>query len=319
MTEKINVSDLEKSLAALKNELSKGHNSRGTNTTAVESMRDGGVGAGSSAGATQVFHTPNNSDPGTWAGTSQSKIDNNGDTDLVDENGTDLKAVMSKVRKGQVLTAEEVAFLEKAMGGLFGKEADDDSDEDEEESKDGEKPAFKAKKAKKANAKDCDPKDMEKSLADLASEDEDVAKGLEVSEFLEGFVRQISKSLDLMEERICRRVESRIETAQARSEAVQKSLAGAVAEIGQVTVLTAQRMDQVESGPARAPLAVQNVEAIEKSQATAKTLTKSLVMPILEDLVIKGQASAHEVIKYESVGELSPALKDKVLRAINNA
>lgn len=317
MTEKINVSDLEKSLAALKNELSKGHNSRGTNTTAVESMRDGGVGAGSSAGATQVFHTPNNSDPGTWAGTSQSKIDNDGDTDLVDENGTDLKAVMSKVRKGQVLTADEVAFLEKAMGGLFGKEADDDSDEDEEESKDGEKPAFGAKKAKKA--KDCDPKDMEKSFADLASEDEDVAKGLEVSEFLEGFVRQISKSLDLMEERICRRVENRIETTQARSEAVQKSLAGAVAEIGQVTVLTAQRMDQVESGPARAPLAVQNVEAIEKGQATAKTLTKSLVMPILEDLVIKGQASAHEVIKYESVGELSPALKDKVLRAINNA
>jgi len=54
-------------------DLAKGHNSRGTATTEVESMRDAGAGAGSDSGSTQVFHTGANSDPGTWAGTGQRK------------------------------------------------------------------------------------------------------------------------------------------------------------------------------------------------------------------------------------------------------
>ena len=51
---------VSKALESLQ-ELAKGHKSGATATTRVESMS--GVG-----GSTQVYHTPSNSDPGGWAG-----------------------------------------------------------------------------------------------------------------------------------------------------------------------------------------------------------------------------------------------------------
>lgn len=64
-------------------------------------------------GQTQLFATPSDSNPGTWAGTSQTDVDEF--SDGIDDNGTDYsgvkKALAAKVAKSQALTPAEVAIV----------------------------------------------------------------------------------------------------------------------------------------------------------------------------------------------------------------
>lgn len=64
-------------------------------------------------GQTQLFATPSDSNPGTWAGSSQEDI--NEHEDGIDENGTDYqgvkKALAAKVAKSKALTQAEVAIV----------------------------------------------------------------------------------------------------------------------------------------------------------------------------------------------------------------
>lgn len=62
----------------------------------------------------QLYHTPADSDPGSWAGTqTRQEIDEN--TDGIDDNGTDYagvkKALAGKVAKSKALTPAEVAIV----------------------------------------------------------------------------------------------------------------------------------------------------------------------------------------------------------------
>lgn len=65
------------------------------------------------AGQTQLFATPSDSNPGTWAGTSQNDVDDTGDG--IDDNGTDYagvkKALAAKVARSLALTPAEVAIV----------------------------------------------------------------------------------------------------------------------------------------------------------------------------------------------------------------
>jgi hypothetical protein len=62
----------------------------------------------------QLYHTPNDSDPGSWAGTSTTD-DQDAFTDDIDENGTDYngvkKALATKIERSQALTPAEVAIV----------------------------------------------------------------------------------------------------------------------------------------------------------------------------------------------------------------
>jgi len=67
-------------------------------------------------GSTQLFHTANDSDPGSWAGTGTSDYqDEHGGDIHIDENGTDYdgvkKALALKVEKSMALTPAEVAIV----------------------------------------------------------------------------------------------------------------------------------------------------------------------------------------------------------------
>src|SRR5690348_9682701 len=61
----------------------------------------------------QLYHTGSDSNPGTWAGTSQEDL--NEHDDGIDANGTDYdgvkKALARKVEKSQALTPAEVAIV----------------------------------------------------------------------------------------------------------------------------------------------------------------------------------------------------------------
>lgn len=313
MSNSVKQDDLAKALAALQ-DIAKGHSSRGTATTEVVSMQQAGVGAGSSGGGTQVFHTASNSDPGGWAGSTARSVPEDGATDSVSSNGTDysaqgmMKSILTKLAKGLPLTADEAAFYSAiAKGNVppFAKK-DDDEDEDAKKSKD--------------NDEDDEDEDMDKSLLDYASDEESVSKGLEVSEFLAGFANVMAKSLEAMEERIIARVlKSQASEARATGE-FNKSLAEAVGRLGEAVSATAQRVDQIEVQPAHAPRAVHNVQVLEKGNfggpSHDEPMNKALVAAVLVDLVQKSEATPQDVLKFDSTGVLSPTVEAKVRAAL---
>ena len=341
MTEKkIEAGDLQKALQTLQ-DLAKGHNSRGTATTEVAGMV-------SESGATQVFHTPNNSDPRSWAGSTGSEEDW---SDSIGPDGTDYKAagakmrksVMSKIAKGMPLTKGEKNFV--AKGGLDKfkdmKSKDKDKDMDKAMDEDDAKKAYGSddKDMEKAQDEDDDDddghedeaedkkmvrnmvkpgamkkKDMSKSFVDHAKENEAVRGGFEVSEFLAGFAQVMHKSLASMESRITDRVITALAYSAADQGEVSKSMAEALANLGEVLAAQAQRLDQVESGPARGSKSATVAKSISGYAAdSSEPLNKSQVTSALIDLVQKGQATTQDVLKYDATGELSTDLRTKVV------
>lgn len=319
---KVTAEGLEKALADLRG-LVKGHDSRGTNSTKVESMSGEG-------GATQVHHTPGNSDPGGWAGSRGESVSENGASDSVSSNGTDYaagmrKSIRNKLNKGLPLTAEEVQFVTKG-GFPFGKDKDDDKEDKKDEAKKANATTVEVAKANataievaKAKDADDDEEETKKSLADVAAEIPSVQRGLEVSEFLAGFADAVSKSLSLMEERMTARLASVVTADTATAGEFQKSLADAVCNLGEAIALQAQRIEQVETAPARGPKG--QVVPMEKSFGGApagEQLSKSQIQIGMEELVRKGSLSALEVVKYESTGEISDSTYARVKTALRS-
>lgn len=312
--------DLAKALAELQ-DIAKGHNSRGTVTTEVDSMRDGSVGAGSDAGSTQVHHTANNSDPGTWAGTKQVSTPDNGATDNVSENATDydgvlekvFKSIVDKISKGETLSDTERAFMKSYSDNMekgknpFAKDDDDDDDVEKGDMKithDGD-----------------DDGKVEKSLHDFAAENADVSKGLEVSEFLAGFADVMHKSIAASEARVMAHVSQLVSSTAANTGAFQKSLAESVIHLGEAVSATAQRVEQVESTPARGAKSVQNVQALTKGSfegpVNLENIDKSLIGATLVELQMNGQCAVEDVVRFESTGHIDGPLTQKVVTKIS--
>lgn len=322
MTEKtkIDATDLQKALTSLQ-ELAKGHNSRGTATTEVPAMTG-------ESGPTQVFHTASNSAPGSWAGSSWESLDW---SDSIGPDGTDLRAagakmrksILEKIAKGAALTQGERNFVAKGGLDMF-KDADEGTDD-----KKDKKPSMEKAQAshpdeaedKKLIKEMMDKKekeekkdDVSKSFNDYAAESEAVSKGFEVSEFLAGFAEVMHKSLVSMERRITDRVLGAIAKSDAEHGEVSKSMAEALSTLGEVLSLHAQRLEQVEAGPARAPKSASIVKSIGGApEISLEDMSKSQVVDVLVDLMQKGQVSQKDVLKYDATGELSPELKARVI------
>ena len=301
MSKKINHEDLTKALSALE-DLSKGHNSRGTAATKVDAMEGEGP-------ATQVFHTPSDSDPGSWAGTTEKESPDNGATDAIEENGTDykggaemVKSVLEMIAKGEISPEAGQKLL--AKGGMpFGKE---DDKEDEE-------------KAKKGMDKDEDDKEMEKSLHDFARENTAVQEGFEMSSFLTGWSEAIGKSLQSVESRL----EKSVVAGHERQASFNDGLVKALSDLGVAVSAIAQRVEQVEAQPAHAPRSVMaGVNVVEKSLAGSgdiqfESLTKSQVSGAMESLVKSGEIEPFEVLRFDaSPASVSPGVKDAVINHI---
>ena len=310
------VESVAKALEALQ-DLAKGHSSRGTATTNVESMRDAGAGSGSSGGSTQVFHTPANSDPGTWAGTGQRPSPEDGATDGIDEDGTDysgsaemVKSVMEKAASGQALNDIDKAVLAAALskGGMFtnfsgtGKKSKADDDDKSE------------KVEKAADCDDDDDKDDKKNpFAKSLEANEDVAKGLEVSSFLSGWADVQGETLKGVESRLSKSLAS----AHGEQREYNTELAKSIVGLAEVLTLQSQRIEQLESTPARGPKST--ATAVEKSFGAGgaepqgeEQLSKSQVLDTMTQMVVSGELSATEVVKFESTNALTPEIDSQV-------
>lgn len=309
-------------------DLAKGHSSRGTATTAVESMRDAGAGAGGSGGP-QVFHTPSNSDPKGWAGSTPMPEAEDGAHDDIDENGTDYrgvshglrKSIMAKLAKGQALTEAEMYVLKSILAKSDDRDADDmDKGSYGPSPADAGKADVPVKKGKDSDDDDEDDKPFGKSLVEHASENEDVSKGLEMSHFLAGWARVQDMSLQSAEARIVDKVTKSLARIAQEDGAFQVELAKSVGALAEVMALQGQRLEQLESTPARGPKSAQtpHPQVVEKSfghggAPQAEQLQKSQVLDTMLDMVHKSLLPAQEVVKFESTGELREELYQAVL------
>jgi hypothetical protein len=294
-------------------EVAKGHASRGTATTAVESMRDSGAGAGSGAGSTQVYHTPSNSDPKGWAGSSAKDCPEDGATDDIEEDGTDykgvshglMKSILDKIEKGEALSEAE-AFVFKSIVSKAGYAADP-----KEEKVDKGKPPF----LKDDDKDDKDDKDVGKSLTDHASDNEEVTKGFEMSSFLAGWAHVQNEALQSAESRIVESVNKSLSALDADNSKFQVELAKSIGALAEVLSLQGQRVEQLETTPARGP---KSAQAVEKSfgaggEPQGEQLQKSQVLDAMIDMVHKSLIPAQEVVKFESTGELREELYQAVV------
>ena len=215
----------------------------------------------------QLHHTPSDSNPGTWAGTSQEDQDeSSGGSDInIDDNGTDYDGVKkalgdayakgrsftpaeaaivkgedprphiaNKISKGEALTnAESWAIkggVEKMMYGLK-KGAD----------KPG--PAGTPGEAKDANTvpdshageneDDEIEQDAKKSLDAVVSGSDTLRKGIEMSPFLYEFTRGMGQALTGTEARVRKSVMQAVEPLLAHIQTLEKALVSHIGEQGE--------------------------------------------------------------------------------------
>ncbi len=325
--QRVNKDKLEKALASLE-QISKGHSSRGTVTTEVDSMRDGSAGAGASAGSTQVHHTESNSNPGGWAGSTQMHCPDDGATDAVQEDGTDytggaqmVKSILRKLHKGMRLTSEEMAVYNSIIKAQSSE--DDDSD-----AKDVSKAGsivgpsdYKKAKSEDADDDDDDDDEMDKSLEDYAQSNQGVREGFEVSDFLKGWSSVQDQALRSTESRIVRTVQKSLNSLSENQSQYNTELAKSLHNLAEVMMLQEQRIEQLESTPARAPKSHQ-VSAVSKSFGPGgapqeESLTKAQILDTMEDMVEKGKISATDVIKFESTSGLPEPLERQVRKHLS--
>lgn len=323
MEKKIGQEELTKALTALQ-DLAKGSAGGSAPSTMVATEV-------AESGSTQLFHTPSNSDPGTWAGTGE---EHEAWMDHVDANGTDYKSagkkmaksIKAKLEKGESLSKNEAMFI--AKGGMKPKFLKDKDEKPVEKA--GPGPVDVAVKAMDAKKEDHDdeaedkklvkemvkPGAVKKSLADYAQEDATVQHGLEVSEFLSHFAGVMHKSLVALEQRVAERVEATVSKAQSADAEVQKAMAEALGNLGEVLTVHAQRLEQIEAGPARAPKSQLVKSQGDAGPATGEALNKSQALAAMVDMVQKGELSGADVVKYESTGEMTRATEAKVRRVL---
>lgn len=317
--QKIQQGDLAKAISDLR-DLSKGHSSKGTKPTEVESMQNGGVKAGSTAGHTQISSAGANSERGDWAGSEWSGVADNGPgVDSISENGTDyqaqgkvMKSIADKMAKGIELSPAEKFFL-KSFGA--------DKDEKDEKAEKGLPPQFSKDGDKDDKDDKKDEKDMNKSLSEFAEEDEDVSKGFEVSEFLAAFGGVVAKSHEAQGATIRRDFQKALGAFAAEDAAFKKSLAEAIVSLGEAVTGVAARQEAIEAAPAHGFRALDNVQALEKGAfnggQSEAPLNKALIDNTVCELVEKGQATVHEALTYNNSGVMSDNLAAKVKAAVS--
>jgi hypothetical protein len=289
-------------LSALAGEkVQKGHTSGQTVTTKVEPTVSGKGDAN-----VQLFHT-GDQNVTSWAGSTASDVSQD---DNVSTNGTDYtgggvrKSILDAVQKGD-LTVDKAVELLKALDMDKKGEPDGDKDDDKDDEEDKEdkpsKPAFAKGKAKKV------VKSLEDSL-------EDVSDVIDASDVLSAGFGGIVKSLKAIEERL-EGLEKGLsdklaETAGSQSQ-FNKSLSSAVKGIAEALVVTSERVQAVETSPARGPKSVQ--DSLAKGLGAGKfNPTKTQVEEALFELLKKGQCSEHENLSFISTGTLSESLAAKV-------
>lgn len=184
---------------------------------------------------------------------------------------------------------------------------------------------------------DKDDDDAKKSLQKAVETSETLQKGIEMSPFLYEFLRAMDTALEGTEARVQKGLAKSLAPVVAKIAALEtnwaksyseigefnKSLAEAVLGIGQQLAGQAEVVSQVIQTPAHAPKSQlrsvpSGVQVLNKSfgpgglDTSDNAFTKSQITNIMTDMVKSNQLSAIEVVKYETTGEISPSVQQRV-------
>jgi len=271
----------------------------------------------------QLFHTPSNSEQDGWGNGDTEKYSDKWD-DNIKEDGTDYgavrKSIADKVLKGIALTPEEVAILKSDVEKAAGKpvppmrfsmeKAKDEDDED--------KPSKEEKEHLSA-------KSIEKSI----KENDVIQNGLEVSEFLQEFVKSFTDALDKLEDRTTKAIEEAangilgqvgeyLDVRFSEQSEFNKSLADAVVNIGHGVAGAIDQQSELFNMPAHAPKSVQSAPINKSLDYSNDAMLKSMKLDILCDLVEKGKLNPVEVTKFEVTGQIRPDLDAQITKYIES-
>lgn len=238
----------------------------------------------------QLQHHANSLQP-EWAGTKQEEVPNGGfDAALGDPGLAGMMArIISKMSKGQELSPgeKEVKDAISKAGKPFPKK--DEADDDEED--------------------DDDDDDMGKSLADSASDNADVRKGLEMSGFLKGWVATQAEALATTEKRISKSING----IRKSQDAFTADLAKSLEVLAGVLSVQQRRLDQLEAQPASAPRAAQAASFVEKSFGQPQpTESFSATIKTLSTMMEKGLVHPDELARFNSTNSISDDLKQRI-------
>jgi hypothetical protein len=290
----------------------------------------------------QLHHTPSNSEPGVWAGTSAEAQDEHED-DI--KNGTDYagvrKSLANKVRKSLALTPAEVAIAEgrnplpligaklaksesltsaeqwamksgfAGMNKSAGQPTDAVSAPGEDDSAEAVPESHAGEKEDEVMA------DAKKSLRSAIAASDELSKGLELSPFLAELAGALTAALDGVEARITKSFQAQLEGVKADLAKGQndqtefnKSLADAVVGIGKLTQAQQEVVAAAASAPARGPKSTIVAKSFAGQQPS--DMTKSQIVEVMGDLVKSNKIPAMELIKYESTGHMSESARQAV-------
>lgn len=289
-----------------------------------------------------------NSEVSSWAGTNKQSVPQTGegvgaDQDGDYDKGKARKSIADKVMKGQPLNEQEVALLNSDLSKAEPFQGRESKEEEEAEEKEREKKGGKDEKEDKDD-KGGDtslagmfgksqqaPQDMGKSFAQTVQENDTLQKGIEVSDFL----LEMTKSFALGLENISRRLEAHVDSRFGQFASEQgdfnKSLAEAVANIGYGVGALSKSVDDAGNQPAgapksqlravpggAAPAAPQGVQALSKGQGNPlEGITKSQVLDAMTTMMEKGQCAPLDVVKFETTGDLNPAIRDQIAKSLS--
>lgn len=230
----------------------------------------------------------------------------------------------------EILGSSEDFDVEKAMKP---EDVVKDETKDKKESKkvenEKEEDKEKDKEEDEEKEEDEDEEETQKSMKEMIEENEEIAKSLDVSDFLSEITRIQAKSIDGLRRDVAKSLKTseQVSSVLAKSyQAIMKSQQGLYDLIkSQSEALQKQedliksleaRLDQVERQPVGRKATVDVVEkSFNQSAGVEEKLSKSQVLAKMNSLFFSGNPgiTVQDIIKYESEGVMS----DNVRALIN--
>ncbi len=230
-------------------------------------------------------------------------------TDEQKESVKDLvKAILAENKPAEATQPAPTEDIEKAKA-----KKSDDADADDKKGK-------KEKEDKDADDKDDKKKDMKKSEAEtpvaqpadeigsLSDEEKELVKAWRASK--DEPAEEITKAQPAPAQD--EELKKALDAQKTENETLKKSLS----EQSDLIKALTEKVEKIASQPAYDQKSVTKLEPVEKSQPETEKASKRQVLNALLELQQAGEATSHDVSKYESTNQLSKSLQEKVKNQI---
>lgn len=143
-------------------------------------------------------------------------------------------------------------------------------------------------------------------LGQLSEDEIELVKAWRATSNDEGQPEEITKSVEAPAQD--QELKKALETQTQENQALKKSLEEQSSLIKSLT----EKVEKMASQPAYEPKAVTTLEPIEKSEPQTQQASKRQVIDALLTLQQAGEATSHDISKYEVTNQLSKSLQEKV-------